>query len=318
MSSRRALLTGAGGFVGARLAERLLAEGITPCLVVRPGSDPWRLTGVRGDVEIREVDLRDRVAIRAAIAACDPEWIFHLAAHGAYSWQEDPQAIFETNLTGTLLLARAAMERGFDSFVHAGSSSEYGFKDHAPGEDEAPEPNSWYAVAKAAATLLGQHLAQQRDQPVVTLRLSSVYGPWEEPQRLVPTLISKGLAGTLPPLVSPDTGRDFVYVDDVCDAFLAVARAGRTPHPIYNVGSGRQTTVRELVEIARAELAIDVDPDWGGYEPRQWDARVWVSDPGRIEHDLGWRATCQLGTGFARTVAWLRERPELWSRYGVA
>jgi nucleoside-diphosphate-sugar epimerase len=108
-----------------------------------------------------------------------------------------------------------------------------------------------------------------------------------------------------------------VYIDDVCDAFMAVAEAGRPPHRIYNVGSGIQTTVRDLVDVARAELAINASPEWGGYEARAWDARVWVSDPSRISRDLGWQATCDLRTGFARTVAWLRGHRELWSRYGV-
>lgn len=310
-------MTGAGGFVGARLAERLLAKGVRPLLIVRPGSDCWRLSNLRRHLEIREVELRDAEAVRAAVAAADAEWIFHLAAHGAYSWQADPQTIFETNLSGTLLLAQAAMVQGFSAFVHAGSSSEYGFKDHAPSEDEAPEPNSWYAVAKTAATLVGQHLALHLDQPVSTLRLSSVYGPWEEPRRLVPTLIAHGLRGTLPPLVSPDTVRDFVYVDDVCDAFMAAAQAGRTPHPIYNVGSGHETTVRELVETVRTQLSVTAEPEWGRYEPRAWDARVWVSDAVRIQSDLGWRASTPLGVGLAATVDWIRQHPELADRYAL-
>ena len=127
------------------------------------------------------------------------------------------------------------------------SSSEYGLKDHAPHEDEPLEPNSPYAAAKAEAT------AHALERGAVVLRLYSAYGPWEEPSRFVPTLLAHALAGRLPPLVSPDVARDFVHVDDVCAAFVlgAGAPAGR----VYNVGSGRQTTVAEVVELARRLLA---------------------------------------------------------------
>jgi nucleoside-diphosphate-sugar epimerase len=318
VSERRALLTGAGGFVGACLARRLLADGWHAELLVRPGSDRWRLQDVRGDAAIREVDLRDAAAVTRAVEQADAEWIFHLAAHGAYSWQTDPRGIVETNLLGTLNVVEAAVARGFASFVHAGSSSEYGFKDHAPGEDEAPEPNSHYAVAKVAATLLCRYTASAHDLHLATLRLSSVYGQWEDPRRLVPTLIARGLAGELPSLVDPDTARDFIHVEDVCDAFMAVAQrpvAGSSG--IYNVGSGRQSTLREIVEVARTTLGIAAEPEWGSHPPRRWDTQVWISDPGKIEREVGWRAQRDLARGFAETAAWLRDRPDLWPRYGA-
>jgi nucleoside-diphosphate-sugar epimerase len=316
VSAAKALITGAGGFVGARLAERLVQSGIETELVIRPGSEAWRLDGLRADAAVLELDLRDPDAVAGAVHRVGPDWIFHLAAHGAYSWQTQAATIVQTNLIGTLNLLQAAADTGFSAFVHAGSSSEYGFQDHAPREDEAPHPNSYYAVAKAAATLLGQYVGDEHGLNVTTLRLSSVYGPWEDPRRLIPTLIARGLSGVLPPLVSPDTVRDFVYVDDVCDAFLAVAAAER-PSRIYNVGSGVQTTVRELVQLARQQLQIEAEPDWGSHHARAWDARVWVSDPRLIETELGWKRRHSLSVGFAATVAWLREQVSLWPRYDI-
>jgi nucleoside-diphosphate-sugar epimerase len=317
LTPARALITGAAGFVGARLAERLTAAGIHAELLVRPGSDAWRLSSLRDEAPIHEVDLRDSAAVARAVRRSRAEAIFHLAAHGAYSWQEDPWAILETNLLGTLNLLQAGAATGFAAFVHAGSSSEYGFKNHAPSEGEALVPNSYYAVAKAASTMLGRYLAEQQGLNVTTLRLSSVYGPWEEPRRLVPTLIASGTKGRLPPLVSPDIARDFVHVDDVCDAFTAVASASRLPCPVYNIGSGSQTTMREIVELARTQFAIAQEPEWGTHEPRGWDASVWVSDPRRALKEFGWHARIGLSDGFAQTVGWLRDRTELWTRYGI-
>ena len=226
-STVRALVTGAGGFVGANLAASLARAGHDVVAWTHPGSVTWRLDNLAGEIEVAPVELLDPDAVDAGVRAARPDWVFHLAAHGAYSWQRDPETIMQTNLVATVRLLAACQRHGFAAFVHAGSSSEYGFQDHAPREDELPEPNSDYAVMKASATLHCRFVAQRDDLHVVTLRLYSVYGPWEEPGRLMPTLVARGLEGRLPPLVSPDTPRDFVSVRD-CRAGLPAAPPNET------------------------------------------------------------------------------------------
>jgi len=220
---RRVLLTGGTGFVGANLVRRLLADGHAVHLVVRPERSLWRLAGIRDDVKLHQASLEDRAAVERVVRRARPEWIFHLAAHGAYSWETDLDRILAVNLLGTVNLVRACLRPGFDAFVNAGSSSEYGFKKRAPTEREWVEPNSHYAIAKVAATHFCRFTARSERVSIATLRLYSVYGPWEEPGRLMPTLIVQGLAGRLPALVEPRIARDYVYVDDVCDAFVRAA-----------------------------------------------------------------------------------------------
>lgn len=293
-AGKRTLVTGAGGFVGANLVRRLVADDYDVVALVRPGSDPWRLEGL--DVEVIDADVREGVPGGFDL-------VFHLATHGAYSWQEDEYAIRETNVGGTENALRAGRR-----VVVAGSSSEYGLKAHAPAEDEPLDPNSAYAVAKAEATALAV------EHGAVVLRLYSAYGPWEEPNRLIPTLLARGLAGELPPLVSPRVGRDFVHVDDVCEAF--VRAVGAQPGRIYNVGSGRQTTVQEVVGVVRRLLGIRAEPEWGSMPDRRWDTETWVANPRRIRDELGWEARTALEEGLARTLAWLRtEAPP--ERYGL-
>lgn len=316
MGSSRALVTGAAGFVGAALARRLLADGHATTLLTSPASDAWRLEELRGEAEIAGVDLRDAEAVEAVVERTRPELVFHLAAHGAYSWQRSLTRIVETNVIGTVNVVEAAVRAGARAIVNAGSSSEYGLKDHAPPEDELPEPNSAYAAAKASATLYGGWVARERGQAVTTLRLYSAYGPWEEPRRLVPALVLRALDGELPPLVDPSTARDFVFVEDVCDAFLLAAERARPGEgAVYNLGSGRQTTLRELVEAARRVFNVAREPAWGGFPARAWDTDVWVADPRRIAAGLGWRARTSIEDGLAATGAWLRERPEIAARY---
>ena len=310
----RALVTGATGFVAANLARRLVADGDEVVLLARPGSDPWRLDAIRREVVVYEVDVTDADSVESVVATTKPAHVFHLAAHGAYSWQTDAARILATNVLGTLNLLESSLRHGCEAFVNTGSSSEYGFQDHAPAEHELPVPNSHYAVAKAAATLLARHFGRSSDARISTLRLYSVYGPFEEPGRLLPTLVLAALGGRLPPLADPATARDFVYVDDAVDAFLtAVERAGAGE--VYNVGSGVQTSLAELVEIAGEVFAFAPEPEWGTMAPRNWDTSTWVANVDKIRSDLGWKGPRSLADGLRSLGEWFAGSPELHRRY---
>lgn len=292
--------------MGANLVRRLIADGHDVTAVVRPGGDSWRLDGV--DVRTAEVDLRDAEAVSDAFRSARPEWVLHVAARGAYSWQADVDEIFDSTVHGTEAVLNAAAEVTIAALVHAGSSSEYGPKDHAPDEHEPLEPDSSYGVAKAVATLLCYRAALDRGLPAVTLRLYSVYGPLEDPRRFVPTLVAHALRGELPPLVDPDTARDFVYVDDVVDAFLFAAQRELPAGALYNVGSGKQTTIREAVEVARRLFGVGAEPRWGSMPARSWDTNVWVADITRARDELGWEPRTPLDDGLRRTADWLQSR----------
>ncbi|HEX8143154.1 MAG TPA: SDR family NAD(P)-dependent oxidoreductase [Pyrinomonadaceae bacterium] len=314
---KRAIITGATGFVGANLARRLLSDGQEVHLLVRPSHSSWRIDSIRRQVQLHEVALEDSEALTQTVARIRPDWIFHLAAHGAYPSQTDLRRMIQTNLTGTINLVEACLKTGFEAFVNTGSSSEYGFKDHAPSEDEALEPNSHYGVTKASATLFCRYTAESRALHLPTLRLYSVYGPYEEPTRLVPRLITHGFRNELPPLVNPSIARDYVYVDDVTEAYiLAAKRAGQQPHgAVYNVGTGIQTSLAEAVETARRVLLVECEPRWATMPERAWDTSTWVADNRRIKEALGWRPTYTFEQGFRRTVEWLRASPALRSFY---
>lgn len=316
MSPLRALVTGASGFLGANLAHRLLSSGNEVHLLLRPGRDGWRLAGDLEQFHVQYVDLRDAQAVTEAVRRIRPEWVFHLAAYGAYPEQDILDEAVQTNFLGAQHLVEACLATGFEVLVNAGSSSEYGFKNHPPTETEWLNPNSHYAVTKASATLLLRYLAITRSARIVTLRLYSVYGPYEEPTRFIPTLAVKGLRGQLPPLVDPGVARDFVHVDDVCEAFLATAR-GQDPEPgaIYNVGSGVQTTIERAVAVARGLLGIEQEPSWRSMADRKWDTTTWVSDSSLIRAQLGWSPRHTFESGFASTVDWLRQHPDMLHLY---
>jgi dolichol-phosphate mannosyltransferase len=311
---KRVLVTGAGGFVGANLTRRLLRHGHAVHTIAR--RDNWRLREIANDIRNHEIDLADASSVASVVAAAKPEWVFHLAAYGAYSSQTDWRRMIASNLLGTGNLVDACLQVGFDALVNTGSSSEYGYKNHAPSESEMLDPNSYYAVTKASATMYCRHTAQNRNVHIPTLRLYSVYGPFEEPDRLIPTLIFHGLRGRFPPLVDPDVARDFIYIDDVCDAYiLSAERRTNELGAVYNVGTGVQTSLREAVATARRLFQIDDEPQWGSMPNRRWDTSVWVADHKKITEQLGWQPRVAFEAGLRAMVDWLGTNPDAARMY---
>jgi dolichol-phosphate mannosyltransferase len=314
----RVLVTGAAGFIGANLARRLIVDGHEAHLLVRPGSMTWRLEQAL-TAQMHEIDLRDSRRVHEVVQAVRPHWVFHCASYGAYSWQRDAERMRETNLTGTANLLAACQQSGVDVFVNTGSSSEYGYKTRAPAESDVPDPNSPYAQSKLWAT---EHCVRESGAnggAVVTLRLYSAYGPYEEPNRLMPMLLLGALNGILPPLTRPETARDFIHVDDVCDAYLQVARQPpREPGAIFNVGTGTQTTLADVVALVRAMFNVTPEPQWGSMPSRTWDTDVWRADISRIRAQVGWEPRYSLAVGLDRFNTWLAEHPLVRERYQAA
>lgn len=308
MSAKRVLVTGAAGFVGAALARRLLEDGHDVHVILKAGSAGWRLADILAELRGHHADLTDEGAVRALVSSIRPEVIYHLATHGAYPFQTNADGIIQTNVLGTWNLLKASARVEYEVFVNTGSSSEYGFKDYAMRETDLLEPNSYYAVAKCAQTLLCQHVAKTEQRPIATLRLFSVYGPFEEPSRLIPTLIRSCLDGRDLALVEPDTARDFVYVDDVVDAYLRIDGLAKLSGEILNIGSGVQSTLARVVDVILRETAAEVACHWGSMPARVWDAKTWVADCTKSSRLLGWRPSTSLREGLERTVAWMRRQ----------
>jgi nucleoside-diphosphate-sugar epimerase len=300
----RVLITGAAGFLGASLARKLIAGGHDVHLVLRPGSPRWRLAGLQGRYTAHEADLRDAPAVARAVAASRPEVVYHLAAHGTHYAHRDRAAILASNVLGTANLLDGLGGHDYRALVHAGSSSEYGHKDGPIGEQERLEPRADYAVAKAAATLLCQAEAL-RGRPVTTVRIFSAYGPWEDPSRLISYTMGCCLRGEPPRVTAGDQPRDFVYADDVLELLERAAHHPGARGQILHAGTGRQHSVRAVVEAVVAVCGGGrVVPRFGAREARPDEPASWVARIDRTTSLTGWRPRHDLDAGIRRMWAW--------------
>ena len=315
----RVFVTGGSGFVGACLVRALLDRGHEVHALLRPNSRPWRLAGLAGQLTVHRADLADAKGVAAALRAARPAAVFHLATHGAYEAQADARTILTTNVLGTLNLLEASAAAGVSAFAATGSSSEYGFKDEPMRETDRLEPNSVYAIGKAAASHLCALWARKWPMGVAVFRLFSVYGPWEEPTRLVPTLIRRARAGLPLEMVSPDTARDFVYVDDVLEALLNLEAVAGLRGEVVNLGTGVETKLRDVVKAVTELLGSRSEVRWGAMPARQWDSARWCADRARAKAVLGWEPRHSLRAGLARTAEWMEHTgdnygPDAWGR----
>lgn len=296
---------GASGFIGANLFEQLFRVRQDVYALTHDATKAWRLKLLDVPAEnIIHCDILSNTSVEDVFGRVKPRTIFNLAAYGAYSKQKNVGLTYETNVLGTVnILENCTADM---VYIHAGSSSEYGFNCTAPKETDRVEPNSHYAVSKVSAAYTLDYYAKVHQLNTLNLRLYSIYGGWEEPDRLIPRLVEESRKGQLPPLVSPDISRDFVYIDDCVAAFVQAAlRVNATIRGrSYNIATGQKTTMRELVEVARQTFGLTLEPVWGSMTNRNWDLSDWYGDPTAAQTDLGWKANIPLGAGLRQTADW--------------
>lgn len=304
-----ALITGATGFIGSHVARALLAQGTKVHAFVRTGNDPWRIADIASRLIFHDGDVTDREAVTRAVTAAAPDIVYHLAHYGGNREQSDPKRIREVIIEGTAHILDACRTYGSARVILAGTSSEYGKQLRPMSEDMRPEPDTDYGLAKLWATLYGKMLHETLSFPVTTLRLFTVFGPFESPPRFVPSVALALLRKKAPLLSDPSIVRDFVYIDDVVNAMLL---ASERPAGVYNIGTGIETSFEDALAAIEKEAHSGLSFTWGTHAAHAHDARSWRADAARAAAVLGWRATTPFSEGVAKTVAWFREHQHLY------
>ena len=311
--SKKVLVTGAGGFIGANLVRALLARGDEVHVLSRPESSHWRLAQIKEKIKFHNTQINDEASVLKVVKDVQPEQIFHLAHYGGNASESDLGLIHKVIIAGSSAVFDACSKVGsVKSLVNAGSSSEYGAKQSPMKEDMLLEPNTSYGCAKAWATFYGQHLAREKKVPITTLRFFTPFGPWESPPRFMPSVILSCLRGAAPQITNPLLVRDFAFVDDVVRACILAAD---NPHPgeVINISFGCQMTFGEAVEIILKHTRMKVDIEIGG-TGRSFDQtnNMWQADISKARDLLGWEPKYSQEEGIIKTIKWFNENKNLY------
>lgn len=307
----KVFLTGGTGFVGANLVRALLREGYDVHLAVRETSKLWRIEQILSRVTLHKCKLENADDIGQVLKTLKPRGIIHLAAYGGSPGLKGKAETISTNLTSFVNLLDAAYEIGFEWFINTGSSSEYGVKDSPMKESDFPNPINLYGVTKLSSTLFAQAYAKKFGLPVVTLRLFSPFGFYEDSSRLIPYIIESMLKKAPTKLSCPSNVRDFIFIEDVIEAYLKVIQhiSKFESGDVLNVGSGKQHTILQCFEILKRITGYSMDPQWHSIEPRDSDlAKIWEADISKINSIIGYTPAYSFEQGLSKTVQWFNNK----------
>ena len=299
------LVIGASGFVGANILKKLLLYRSDVYGVIKT-PDNWRIREVTNE-NIFIADMTSSADIEKLLSTINPNTIFDCIAYGGYSFQNDVKKIYDVNFNSLVTLVGFLEKKSISAYIHAGSSSEYGDNCSAPLEDDFCEPNSHYSVSKIAAANFLRYMGKKHNFPCLNLRLYSVYGPLEDPSRLIPTLLTLANQGKYPPFVNSKISRDFIHVDDVCSAFInAALNLSPTIYgDSFNIGTEIKTTIEELALITGEIFNIQTSPEFNSMGNRSWDNSDWFANTEKAKKYLNWSSTINLKDGLKCTSEWM-------------
>lgn len=321
-SGVRVLVTGADGFIGSHLTERLVAEGAQVrafCLYNSRGSWGWldqAAAEVKRALDVRLGDIRDARFVDEA--SQDIEVVFHLAALIAipYSYLA-PESFIDTNVRGTMNVLEAARGRGVRRVIHTSTSEVYGTPATTPIRESHPlNAQSPYAATKIAADQLALSYYRSFATPVVVLRPFNTYGPRQSTRAVLPTILAQLLRGSVEiELGRLDTRRDLTYVSDTVDGFLRAGAVAGLEGQTIHLGTGRAVSVGELLETAGRVLGVaaHAKQDQRRLRPDASEVMILESDPTLARERLDWVARTTLEDGVSATADWLRRHLDQYS-----
>ena len=300
------LVTGATGFIGSHLTKRLVKEGAKVHVWVRSSSSLWRLSEIQERLSLHVVDLCDQVAVNNACHEFNPEIVYHLAAYGVHYQQQNFKQALDTNVVGTVNLIRGLRETACKKFVHTSTFAEYGHKDHPIRETDPLEPSGIYASTKSAASLIAPTIAEQCEIPLLIMRLFTVYGPFEREDKFIPYIILSLLNGNVPELTTCQQVRDYIYVEDVVEAYLKAADISIDEPLTLNIGSGIPITLRDLVQDI-LKFFNDAEVLFGAVPHRKKEIWQAYADITKAREVLGWQTKTPLKEGLLKTIEWFKQ-----------
>lgn len=304
---KRVLITGANGFIGARLLSRLIGLGYEPAIIVRDSSNLKRIGHLLDKTRVFHGDVRDAAGITAIMAEFAPEAVIHLVTYYAVEHTTpEIRVMLDTNVTGTVNLLEAARLNHVRLFVNTSTCAVYEQKDLPVSEQAKISPQNLYAVTKLQAEEACRFYANNYGVDAITLRLFPPYGPGDNERRLIPYLIKTFAAGSSPQLTTGKQKWDFVYVDDIVEAFVAVLARHpfREHYDVINIGTGDPVSVRDMVLLIMQTMGKDLPLAWGAVPHRKNEVWLNSADCHKAAEVLGWKPATKLDAGIRNTIGY--------------
>jgi len=317
----RMLITGGAGFIGSEFVRQAVRKGHQVAVVdkLTYAGDLERLSEVRKDITFYKADISNQEFIEHIFEKENPEVIVHFAAESHVDRSLlDPYPFISSNVLGTQVLLEVSKAKGVELFVNMSTDEVYGDlgKEGSFTEGSPLKPNSPYSVSKASADMLGRAYYRSFGLPVVTIRASNNYGPWQYPEKFVPVIILKALHDEKIPVYGDGTNvREWRYVTDCAEGIMAAIERGKAGE-IYNIGSKEE---KQNIEVAKAilkllgkgEELIEFVKDRPGHDFR------YSLDTTKAKRELGWEAKTSFNEGMKKTVEWYVEHLR-WAQDKVA
>ncbi len=315
LKGKRILVTGAGGFIGSHLVERLTALGGQVTAFVRYNSRNSYgmlelLPGVvKRRIKISMGDLRDPATIRSA--AKDMDIVFHLGALIAipYSYVRPGEAI-ETNIMGILNILNAAKDSGIKKIIHTSTSEVYGTAQYVPIDERHPlQAQSPYSASKIGADKIAESFYRSYGLPIATIRPFNTYGPRQSARAVIPTIISQVLSGSKVYLGSLRPTRDLTYVTDTVEGFVKITESDKSIGEVINIGSNFEISIgdlaKKIINIIGKKVRIVSAPE--RVRPQDSEVERLLADNSKAKKILGWKPKVTLEEGLERTIKWFKE-----------
>ena len=326
-SQKSVLITGAGGFIGSHLTERLVELGANVKAFVRYNSrNDWGMLELLpreklDKIEVIMGELKDADAVR--YAARDVDMIFHLGSLIAipYSYIH-PRETIETNILGTLNVLTAARENRIEKLIHTSTSEVYGTARYVPIDENHPlQGQSPYSASKIGADKIAESFYRSFNVPVAIIRPFNTYGPRQSARAVIPTIITQALTREQIFLGSLHATRDYTYVNDLVEAFIKVAESPKSAGEVTNIGSNFEISIGDLankiISLAGKNPEIITDPALVRPQDSEVE-RLWC-DNTKAKEILEWEPKTSLDEGLKETIEWISEhidlyKPEIYNR----
>jgi UDP-glucose 4-epimerase len=310
------LVTGGTGFIGSHIVNKLINQGCFVNIFDINNSGEWRID-TKSNYNLTIIDLTDEKAVEKNINMIKPDIIFHLA--GFVSTSRDSKIIndmININFTGTKNLIMALQDMNYELFINTGSSDEYG-QNMVPFKETLKEmPVSAYAASKIAATYFCDMMNKVNDKPIITVRPFLVFGPKQLSRMLIPWLIYSCVKEKELDLTLCEQTRDFIFVEDVADAYILLAfNAQKVKNMgIFNIGSGYETKIIEIVKMIQSKMNND-SFNIGKREYKKGEAMESVASIKKIDDAIKWKPKSNVKDSIDKTINWWIENRTIWEKY---